>query len=180
MNKKVDTKNYKFVNSLLNIRNPRKIRLRNTMASIASIASIDLTAPNGACAATNEKESEHSTSDGADAATSVSDAATSVSDAPATRNKGSRPRFDMGSHPLTILLNPKEEDETKKEFLRLVKQQISGANFTNVTGFEEWFHKTLLPNIASDLGGDLGYVMIDMTFKSIEQFMLWVLTKFTK
>ena len=27
----------------------------------------------------------------------------------------------------------------------------SGATFTNVAGFEEWFNKTLLPRIASDL-----------------------------
>lgn len=91
--------------------------------------------------------------------------------------------FDISSRPLTIRTDPIEpSDDGKKEFFRLVNRQMSGATFTNVAGFEEWFNKTLLPTIASDFGGNekMGKLMITMTFGSIQQFMLFVLTKFTR
>ena len=85
-------------------------------------------------------------------------------------------------HPLTIVSEcPNESDDGKSEFIRLVWRQIQHADFTDVSSFEGWFNKSLIPNIASDFGGNMkmGMMMINMTFGSIEQFMLWVLTKFT-
>tara|TARA_Y100001958_G_C21021284_1_gene397704 strand:+ start:19 stop:459 length:441 start_codon:yes stop_codon:yes gene_type:complete len=87
-------------------------------------------------------------------------------------------------HPLTIVSEcPNESDDGKSQFIRLVWRQIQHADFTDVSSFEGWFRDSLIPNIASDFGGNkkMGMMMITMTFGSIDpQFMLWVLTKFTR
>ncbi len=91
--------------------------------------------------------------------------------------------FDFNSYPLTILKHPIEPvDEAKKIYFRLVKLQMPFATFTNFAGFKEWFKKTLLPRIASDSAPNenIGKVMIKMTFGSIDEFMLFVLTNFTR
>ena len=85
-------------------------------------------------------------------------------------------------HPLTIVSEcPIESDGGKSEFIKLVWRQIQHADFTDVSSFEDFFNKKLIHQIASDFGGNtaMGMMMIKMTFGSIEQFMLWVLTKFT-
>ena len=85
-------------------------------------------------------------------------------------------------HPLTIVSEcPNESDDGKSQFIRLVWRQIQHADFTDVSSFEDFFNKKLIHQIASDFGGNtaMGMMMIKMTFGSIEQFMLWVLTKFT-
>ena len=85
-------------------------------------------------------------------------------------------------HPLTIVSEcPNESDDGKSEFIRLVWQQIQHADFTDVSSFEDFFNKKLIHRIASNFGGntEIGMFMIKKTFRSIDQFMLWVLAKFT-
>ena len=86
-------------------------------------------------------------------------------------------------HPLTIVSEcPNESDDGKSEFIRLVWRQIQHADFTDVSSFENFFNKKLIHQIASDFGRNtaMGMMMIKMTFGSIEKFMLWVRTKFTR